>query len=139
MTLAEKQTVQNWVADSRAELCAMRLMTLHAAWCVDQVGAAAARDEIAMTKFYGAPLLHNILDRAIQVHGALGFSGDLPLEHMYRAARAARLYDGPDEVHRVAVARHTLRGYQPVAVPSEHIPTRRAAATSRYVPTIVTR
>ncbi|MER5917004.1 acyl-CoA dehydrogenase family protein [Streptomyces sp. NPDC001982] len=130
--LAEKQTVQNWIADSRAELAAMRLMTMHAAWTVDRFGAKAARDEIAMIKFFGAPLLHRILDRAIQVHGALGFSGDLPLEHMYRAARAAHLYDGPDEVHRVAVARRTLRAIAPVEVPSEHIPTRRAAAMSRY-------
>jgi acyl-CoA dehydrogenase len=132
-TLAEKQTIQNWIADSRAELSAMRLMTLHAAWSVDRFGASASRDEIAMIKFYGAGLLNRIIDRAIQVHGALGFSGDLPLERMYRAARAAHLYDGPDEVHRVSVARHTLRNYSPAEVPSEHIPTRRAAARSRHV------
>ena len=102
--LSEKQTVQNWIADSRAEMHAARLMTLHAAWKMDQVGASASRDEIAMIKYYGAAVLHNVIDRAIQTHGALGYSTDLPLERMYRWARAARIYDGPDEVHRQTVA-----------------------------------
>ena len=70
--LSEKQTVQNWIADSRAEMHAARLMTLHAAWKMDQVGASASRDEIAMIKYYGAAVLHNVIDRAIQTHGALG-------------------------------------------------------------------
>ena len=85
-----------------------------------------------MIKYYGASVLYNVIDRAIQVHGSLGFSTDLPLESMYRHARAARIYDGPDEVHRVTVARRTLKGYQPVTVPTEHIPTRRAAAMERF-------
>jgi acyl-CoA dehydrogenase len=130
--LAEKQTVQNWVADSLAEMTAARLMTLQAAWKIDQQGAAAARDEIAMIKYWGASVLYNVIDRAIQVHGALGFSCDLPLESMYRAARAARIYDGPDEVHRQSVARRVLRRYQPVEVPTEHVPTRRAAAQRKF-------
>ncbi len=130
--LAEKQTIQNWVADSLAEMTAARLMTLYAAWKMDQEGAAAARTEIAMIKYYGAGVLYNVIDRAIQVHGSLGFSTDLPLESMYRQARAARIYDGPDEVHKVTVARRTLKGYQPVAVPTEHVPTRRAAAMARF-------
>src|SRR5580698_1961840 len=130
--LAEKQTVQNWVADSLAEMQAARLMTLHAAWKMDQEGAAAARLDIAMIKYYGAGVLYNVIDRAIQVHGALGFSCDLPLESMYRAARAARLYDGPDEVHRQTVARRTLRNYTATEVPTEHIPTRREAAKERF-------
>ena len=70
-----------------------------------------------MIKYYGAGVLYNVIDRAIQVHGALGFSTDLPLESMYRHARAARIYDGPDEVHKVTVARQTLKGYTPVDVP----------------------
>ena len=82
--LAEKQTIQNWVADSLAEMTAARLMTLYAAWKMDQQGASAARVEIAMIKYYGAGVLYNVIDRAIQVHGALGFSTDLPLESMYR-------------------------------------------------------
>ena len=73
-----------------------------------------------------------MIDRAVQVHGSLGFSTDLPLEHMYRAARAARIYDGPDEVHRVTVARQVLKGYQRVDVPTEHVPTRRAAAIEKF-------
>jgi acyl-CoA dehydrogenase len=130
--LAEKQTVQNWVADSLAEMTAARLLTLHAAWKMDREGAAAARDEIAMIKFFGAKVLYDVIDRAIQVHGSLGYSTDLPLEHMYRAARAARIYDGPDEVHRVSVARHTLKRYRSVEVPTEHVPTRRAAAMAKF-------
>ena len=129
--LAEKQTIQNWVADSLAEMTAARLMTLQAAWKMDSEGAAAARVEIAMIKYYGAGVLYNVIDRAIQIHGALGFSTDLPLESMYRHARAARIYDGPDEVHRVTVARQTLKGYQPIEVPTEHVPTRRQAAKPR--------
>jgi acyl-CoA dehydrogenase len=79
-------------------------------------------------------VLHDVIDRAIQVCGALGYSGDLPLEEMYRHARAARLYDGPDEVHRQTVARQILRGYQaPAGIwPSEHIPTRRDAARQKF-------
>jgi acyl-CoA dehydrogenase len=99
---------------------------------MDNEGAAAARVEIAMIKYYGAGVLYNVIDRAIQVHGALGFSTDLPLESMYRAARAARIYDGPDEVHKVTVARKTLKGYTPVDVPTEHVPTRRADARERF-------
>jgi acyl-CoA dehydrogenase len=132
--LAEKQTVQNWVADSLAEMQAARLMTLHAAWKMDNEGASAARTEISLIKFFGAKVLHDVIDRAIQIHGALGYSTDLPLEAMYRYARAARLYDGADEVHRQSVARRVLRGYEPPAdgVPSEHVPTRRDAARERF-------
>ena len=130
--LAEKQTVQNWVADSLAEIEAARLLTLQAAWTIDRVGASAARQQIAMIKYYGAEVMHRVLDRALQVHGSLGYSCDMPLEQMYRWARAARIYDGPDEVHRVSVARRVLREYAPVAVPTEHVPTRRAAAQARY-------
>jgi acyl-CoA dehydrogenase len=132
--LAEKQTVQNWVADSAAEMHAARLMTLHAAWKMDTEGASAARREIALIKFYGARVLHDVVDRALQAHGSLGYSTDLPLEQMYRFARAARLYDGPDEVHRQSVARQILRGYEAPegGVPSEHVPTRREAARARF-------
>jgi acyl-CoA dehydrogenase len=132
--LAEKQTVQNWIADSAAQMQAARLMTLHAAWVMDTQGAAAARQDIGMIKFFGAQVLHDVIDRALQAHGSLGYSTDLPLEAMYRYARAARLYDGPDEVHRQSVARQILRGYEAPAdgVPTEHVPTRRAAARERF-------
>ena len=133
-TLGEKQTVQNWIADSAAEMQAARLMTLHAAWVMDTQGAKAARREIALIKFFGAKVLHDVVDRALQAHGSLGYSTDLPLEQMYRFARAARIYDGPDEVHRQSVARQILRGYEPPpgGVPSEHVPTRREAARERF-------
>jgi acyl-CoA dehydrogenase len=132
--LAEKQTIQNWIADSAAQMQAARLMTLHAAWVMDTQGAAAARQDIGMIKFFGAQVLHDVIDRALQAHGSLGYSTDLPLEAMYRYARAARLYDGPDEVHRQSVARQILRGYEAPAdgVPTEHVPTRRAAARERF-------
>ena len=96
--------------------------------------AAAARKEIGLIKFYGAQVLHDVVDRALQAHGSLGYSTDLPLEQMYRFARGARLYDGPDEVHRQSVARQILRGYEapPGGVPTEHAPTRREAARARF-------
>ena len=130
--LADKQFVQGWVADSMAEMAAARLMTLQAAWKMDREGAPAARVEIAMIKYFGAQVLYNVIDRAIQAHGSLGFSTDLPLEQMYRAARAARIYDGPDEVHKVTVARQVLKRYQPADVPSEHVPTRRQEASKKF-------
>jgi acyl-CoA dehydrogenase len=131
-TLAEKQTVQNWIADSAAEMQAARLLTLHAAWKMDQAGSSAARVDIAMIKYFGATVLYNVIDRAIQIHGALGYSTDLPLEAMYRHARAARLYDGADEVHKVTVARQILKNYAPHDLPSEHVPTRREAAKKKF-------
>jgi acyl-CoA dehydrogenase len=132
--LAGHQTVQNWIADSAAEMQAARLMTLHAAWRMDTEGVAAARTDIAMIKYFGARVLHDVVDRALQAHGSLGYSTDLPLEAMYRYARAARIYDGPDEVHRSSVARQILRGYEPPAdgVPSQHVPTRREAARRQF-------
>ena len=132
--LAKHQTVQNWIADSAAELQAARLMTLQAAWKIDTQGVQAARQDIAIIKFYGAKVLHDVIDRALQAHGALGYSTDMPLEAMYRYARAARIYDGPDEVHRASVARQILRGYEAPAdgIPSEHIPTRRDAARLKF-------
>lgn len=130
--LADKQMVQDWVASSAAEMSAARLMTLHAAWRIDTEGVAGALTEIAMIKFWGASVLYNVIDRAIQAHGSLGYTTDLPLESMYRHARAARIYDGPDEVHKVTVARRMLRQYQPAEVPTEHVPTRREAAKSKF-------
>jgi len=108
-TLADKQTVQNWIADSVAEIQAARLLTLHAAQKIDS--GEDPRVEISVIKFFGAKVLHDVIDRAIQVHGALGVSGDTPLESMYRQARAARIYDGPDEVHRMVVARRVLQAF----------------------------
>jgi acyl-CoA dehydrogenase len=133
-TLSKHQSVQNWIADSAAQMQAARLMTLQAAWKMDTQGVLAARTDIAMIKYYGAEVLHDVIDRALQAHGSLGYSTDLPLEAMYRFARAARIYDGPDEVHRSSVARQILRGYEAPedGVPSEHVPTRREAARRQF-------
>lgn len=109
--LSEKQTVQNWIADSTAEIFAARMMVLQAAWMIDQVGQKEARTEISLIKFYGAQVLMNVLDRALQVHGGLGMSDDTPLAFMWRQGRASRIYDGPDEVHRMVVAREVLKKY----------------------------
>ncbi len=108
--LAKKQTIQNWIADSAAEINASRLMTLNAAWKMDR--GDDARVEISLIKFYGARVLNDVIDRAIQVHGALGYSKDTPLEMFYRDARAARIYDGPDEVHRQVVAQRILQDFK---------------------------
>lgn len=116
--LANKQTVQNWIADSAAELSAARLMTLEAAWKMDR--GEDARTEISLIKFFNARVLHDVVDRAIQVHGALGYSKDTPLEMFYRDARAARIYDGPDEVHRVVVAQRILKRFKDEANGDEH-------------------
>jgi len=105
--LSEKGEIQRYIAESAAEIQAARLMTLDAAQAINAGGEA--RVEIALIKFWGARMLHNVIDRAIQVHGALGVTGDTPLEFMYREARYARIYDGPDEVHRMIVARRLLR------------------------------
>ena len=85
-----------------------------------------------MIKYFGAKVLYDVIDRALQVHGSLGYSTDLPLESMYRHARAARIYDGPDEVHKVTVARQVLKSYRASEVPTEHIPTRREAALQLF-------
>ncbi len=109
--LADKQTVRNWIAESYAEMQAARLMTLQAAWKIDQLGQQGARVDISLIKFFGAKVLMNVLDRAIQVHGALGVSDDIPLAAMWREGRSARIYDGPDEVHKTVVSRRILRQY----------------------------
>lgn len=109
--LGHKQTVQNWIAESRAEINAARYMVLHAAQKMDQEGAKAARIEISTIKFYVADVLMKVLDRAIQVHGALGVTDDTVLSYWYRHERGARIYDGPDEVHKSSVAKAVLKNY----------------------------
>jgi acyl-CoA dehydrogenase len=108
--LAEKQTVQNWIAESAADIQACRLMTLQAAERLD--AGEEARVEISLIKFFAARVLGEVLDRAIQVHGGLGLTEDTPLALMWRMARAGRIYDGPDEVHKAVVARHVLRAFE---------------------------
>ena len=108
--LADKQTVQNWIADSAAEIHACRLMTLDAAKKIDE--GDEARVEVSLIKFYAARALHDVIDRAIQVHGARGLTDETPLAEMYANARAARIYDGPDEVHRMVVSRRILKEFE---------------------------
>ena len=107
--LASRQVIQHWIADSRTEIDASRLMVLHAGWKIDQQGAKEARTEVSSIKYYVADVMMKVIDRAIQVHGAQGISDDTILSYFYRNERAARIYDGPDEVHRNVVARRVLR------------------------------
>lgn len=108
--LADKQTVQTWIADSAAQIQGCRLMTQDAALKIDR--GDDARVEISLLKFHAASALHEVIDRAVQVHGALGLTEDTPLAAMYRRARSARIYDGPDEVHRMVVARRILKAFR---------------------------
>jgi acyl-CoA dehydrogenase len=107
--LARKQTVQNWIADSYVEIQACRLMTLDAAHKID--AGDEARVEISAIKFYAAKVMQDVIDRAIQVHGAKGLTDETPLAHMAMMARGGRIYDGPDEVHRQVVAKRILKAF----------------------------
>lgn len=109
--LAEKQAIQIWIAELRAEINAARMLVLDAARKIDQKGQEQARVEISIIKFYVANVLQKTLDRAIQVHGALGVTDDIILGWWYRHERAARIYDGPDETHKVRVAKEILKKY----------------------------
>ncbi len=108
-SLADKQLMQQHVFDSAAEIQAARLLTLDAARKLD--AGSDARVEIGLIKVVGAKMLHNVIDRAIQVHGAKGLTPDTPLHIMYRHAREARIYDGPDEVHIISVGKRLLKAY----------------------------
>jgi acyl-CoA dehydrogenase len=108
--LADKQTIQNWIAESAADIQACRLMTLQTAHRLDE--GDEARVEVSLIKFFAARVLNEVVDRAIQVHGGLGVTDDTPLAVMYRMARGARIYDGADEVHKMVVARRILRAFE---------------------------
>jgi acyl-CoA dehydrogenase len=112
--LADSQAIQNFIADSATEIEAARLMTLYAAWKMDQ--GVQARKEISMIKLFGAKVLQDVIDRAIQVHGCFGLTENTPLESFYREARGARIYDGADEVHRMVIARQVIKAFQKVEV-----------------------
>jgi len=109
--LGDKQFIQGFIADSRAEIDATRLLVLRTARHIDEQGAAAVRDEISMIKFFTANMMLRVVNRAIQVHGALGMTSDILLSHWFTHERAARIYDGADEVHKAALARSILKGY----------------------------
>ncbi|MEQ8714076.1 MAG: acyl-CoA dehydrogenase family protein [Cyclobacteriaceae bacterium] len=106
--LGHMQTIQNWIAESRAEINAARYMVLHTAHKIDQQGNKASKNEISTIKFFVANILQQVIDRAIQAHGALGVTDDTILSWYYRHERGARIYDGPDEVHKSVVARSML-------------------------------
>lgn len=110
-TLGTRQIVQSWIAESAAEIQAARLMTLQAAWKIEKLGPKAARYDISFIKFFVANVMQKVLDRALQVHGGLGMTDDTMIAWFYRHERAARIYDGTDEVHKVAVAKKILKDY----------------------------
>lgn len=111
--LADKQTIQNWIAESRAEIKASRLMVMDTAQQMQENGTKAVREDISTIKFFVADVLLKVIDRAIQVHGALGITDDTLLSFWYRHERGARIYDGPDEVHKSSLARSILKAYLP--------------------------
>ena len=111
-TLADKEIIQNWVAESAAEIEGARLMTLSAAWSIDNLGMKKSRNKVSMIKFVVANTMLRVIDRALQVHGGLGMSDDTILAYFYRHERAARIYDGADEVHKASLGKRVLRNYQ---------------------------
>jgi acyl-CoA dehydrogenase len=131
--LAEKQFIQDFVARSRMEVDQARLLTLYAAWKMDTEGKRAARQQISMIKVVAANVVMDVLDRAIQVHGALGMSDDTPLAWMWRFSRMLRVADGPDEVHKMVIARrelaHWAKEAEDAGAPGEAPPVATTAAT----------
>jgi len=111
-TLSTKQIIQAWIGECAAEIQAARMMVLHAAWQIETVGAKMARTEISMIKFFVANVMQKVIDRALQVHGGLGMTDDTIIAFLYRHERAARIYDGADEVHKISVARRILKSYE---------------------------
>jgi acyl-CoA dehydrogenase len=109
--LGHQQIIQAWIAECRAEINAARLMVLHTAHEMENAGAKAVKDEVAAIKFYVAKVLSNVIDKALQVHGALGITDDTLLSFWFRHERAARIYDGPDEVHKTSLAKSILKKY----------------------------
>ena len=106
--LADSDIIKTWIAECAAEIRAARLMTLFTAWRIEQVGTKEARNDISMIKYHVAEVLMKVVDRAMQVHGALGITDYTPLSFFYREDRGSRIYDGPDEVHKLSVARRII-------------------------------
>jgi len=131
--LGEHQMVQDYIALSHMEIQAARLLTFQTAWKMDRLGAAEVRAELGMVKAHVSKVVLAVLDRTIQVCGALGYSGDLPVEGWYRMTRFGSIGDGPDELHKSVLARHVLKKYSSVeGWPTEHLPSRRAAAERKW-------
>jgi acyl-CoA dehydrogenase len=131
--LAQHQMIQDYVATSHTEIEAAKLLTFRTAWKMDRYGASAVRADISMVKAHVSRVVLNVLDRTIQVCGALGYSSDLPVEEWYRSTRFGTIGDGPDEVHKTVVARTLLKQFKPVeGWPTEHLPSRRPAAEEKW-------
>jgi acyl-CoA dehydrogenase len=132
--LADKQAVQAFIADSWIELSQYRLMVLHTAWKIDNLPHGAARVDIAMCKVAMAKIYHDIVQRALHVHGSLGTTRETPLAGMWMSVPSLALADGPTEVHRTTIAKQVLKGYAPAPglFPSEHLLPKREAAERRY-------
>jgi len=132
--LAKKQFVQGYIADSWIEILQFRLQVLHAAWVIDQRGGHAARAEIAGVKVATPKILKDVVWRAMHTHGALGVSNEMPFARLWMTAPVMGIADGPTEVHKVTVARQALKDYEPSPglFPSEHLPSRVAAARERF-------
>jgi alkylation response protein AidB-like acyl-CoA dehydrogenase len=109
--LSSRQFVQGWIAESRAEIDAARWLVLHTAWRIDRDGFFECREPVSLIKFHVARVLQDVLDRSIQTHGALGITSDTPLAFWWSHERGARIYDGPDEVHKVSASKRILRRY----------------------------
>jgi acyl-CoA dehydrogenase len=115
--LAQQGVVRNWIAESRIEIEQARLLTLKTAWLMDTAGNKGARVEVSAIKVAAPEVATRVIDRAIQVHGGGGVSDDFPLAAMYAGARTLRIADGPDEVHKLSIARRELHRYQPQEEP----------------------
>jgi acyl-CoA dehydrogenase len=137
--LGDHQFVQGKIADSIIQLEQFRLMVLKTAWIIDEIEAGrmkhgAARNHIGMCKVAMAQVYHDIVGRALELHGSLGISLEMPLSSWYAGHMALAFADGPTDVHRSQIARSHLKKAKPAEglFPTEHIPTRRAAAIARY-------
>lgn len=111
-TLISKHIIQAWIAECAAEIQAAKLSVLHAAWMIENIGAKGARKEISLIKFLVANVMQKVVDRALQVYGGLGMTDDTIISFFYRHERAARIYDGADEVHKIAAARQIMKAYE---------------------------
>ena len=110
--LSDSDVIKTYIADSAADILSARLMVLNTAWTIENVGIKAAMKDISIIKFYVANVMQRVVDRALQVHGGLGMSDDTPIAMYYRGERAARIYDGVDEVHKISVGKRILKEYK---------------------------
>ena len=111
VVLGQKQFIQGFIAESRVEIDAARLLVLRTAYNIDQVGAKAVRDQVSGIKFYVANMVLKVLDRSIQVHGGMGLTDETMLANLYQHERGARIWDGADEVHKQSMALNILKSY----------------------------